>query len=372
MTVVAGAATDRIPTGAHRPDQRATRGHHRRRGGRSLAVLAAGAGVLAAIALVAASVGSSGVTFSQAARAMWARAAGTALSPDELRIQTLVWELRFPRIAMAIAAGAGLSMAGVVMQGLLRNPLVSPFTLGISSAAACGASLALIFEGTFLGTGQVSVVASAFVFALGCAGLVLALSSRRRASPETLILVGMALTYLFAAITATLQYLASDEQLAEVVRWTFGSVNGAQWGEAVVVGAVVLACLPLLLYRASALNAVAFAGDDAARSLGVNVSRLRLTCSLLAVVLAATVVSFTGVIGFVGLVGPHIARLVIGPDYRFLVPFSAVSGAALLLVADTAGRTVFSPSVIPVGIVVSFIGAPLFLNLVLARRRSFL
>jgi len=213
------------------------------------------------------------------------------------------------------------------------------------------------------------VVGCAFAVAIGCATLVFGLASFRRTSPEALVLVGIAVTDLFAALTAAMQYLATDEQLAEIVRWTFGSVNGAKWGHAAVVGGVVAVSVPVLLWRASAFNAVAFAGDDAARSLGVNVTALRIGGGLVAVALAATVVSFTGVIGFVGLVGPHIARLIIGADHRYLIPFSAVAGAALLLAADTIGRSLFSPAVIPVGIVVSLLGAPLFLNLVLARRR---
>lgn len=337
-----------------------------------MAKLGVAMALLAIGAVGAAAVGASGVSFASAARGLLAKALGDQLAGDALRAQTLVWELRLPRIVLAIAAGAGLSVAGVVLQGLLRNPLVSPFTLGISSAASFGASAALVLDGRSFGTGQAAVVACAFAVAVGCATLVFGLASIRRTTPDALILVGIAFTHLFAALTAGMQYLATDEQLAEIVRWTFGSVNGAEWGEAAVVGAVVAASLPVLLWRASDFNAVAFAGDDAARSLGVNVSVLRIGGGLVAVALAATVVSFTGVIGFVGLVGPHIARLLIGVDHRYLIPFSAAAGAALLLAADTIGRTLFSPAVIPVGIVVSLLGAPLFLNLVLARRRSFL
>src|SRR5699024_9244864 len=147
--------------------------------------------------------------------------------------------------------------------------------------------------------------------------------------------------------------------------WTFGSVNDATWNDVWVVGAIVLVGLPISLWFAKDLNAVAFAGDDAAKSLGVNVTALRVGLITLAVLLASVVVSFCGVIGFVGLVGPHIARLIIGSDHRFLLPFSVLSGGLLLLVADTVGRTILAPAVIPVGIVVAFIGAPIFINLIL-------
>lgn len=335
-----------------------------------MASVVAGVAVLLGLVLLAASVGASGVGPGDALDVAWSRLLGRDLSAAQLRTQTLVWELRMPRIALALAAGAGLAIAGVVLQGLLRNPLVSPFTLGISSAAAFGASLALLADVTLLGRRDVAVVAGALLAATACAALAVGLAGRRGAGPETLILVGMALTYLFGALTATVQYVASDEQLAEIVRWTFGSVNGATRGEALVVGLAVVLAVPILLWRSADLDAVAFAGDDVAASLGVDVRRLRAWATLLAVLLAAVVVSFTGVIGFVGLVAPHIARLLIGTDHRHLLPFSALTGAALLLAADTAGRTVLSPAVIPVGIVVSFIGAPLFLHLVLRRRAS--
>lgn len=324
--------------------------------------------------LVVASValGSSGTGFADAAWAIGTVVAGTEVTPEGERVQAVVWGLRLPRVALAVLGGAALSVAGVVMQGMLRNPLVSPFTLGISSAAAFGASVVILFVGAATGgRTDPAVVAGAFVAAAACAALLLGLSWLRGAAAVTLILVGMALNYLFGAATAALQYVATDQQLAQIVRWTFGSVNEADWTQTAAVAVVVAVAFPLLFARAGALDAVAFAGDDAARGLGVDVTGLRVTGSLASVALTAVVVSFTGVIAFVGLVGPHIARLIIGAGHRHLLPFAAVSGAVLLLAADTLGRTVVSPVVVPVGIVVSFLGAPLFLNLVLARRRSF-
>ncbi|MEX5712372.1 iron ABC transporter permease [Parafrankia sp. FMc6] len=251
-----------------------------------------------------------------------------------------------------VAAGRRRCRRKVVLQGLLRNPMVSPFTLGISSAAAFGASLTILF-GDSTGRGNLAMVGSALGMALLCSALLLGLSWFRRASPVTLILVGTALTYLFQALTSMMQYIASEHQLSEIVRWNFGSVNAATWGQVATVGLPVLAATTVLAGQAGNLNAIAFAGDDAARSLGVHVTRTRLVCSLLAVMLAAVIVSFTGVtgvigfVGFVGLVAPHIARLVIGADHRFLLPFAALAGTLLVLAADTAGRTLFAPAVIP-------------------------
>ncbi len=334
-------------------------------------MLAAAALLLLVAGVTAVAVGTRDISVTDVVHALWTRTFHVPVTPEELSTQTVVWELRMPRVGLAVTAGAGLAVAGVVLQGLLRNPMVSPFTLGISSAAGFGASLTILF-GQAGGRGGITLVASALGMALLCAGLLLGLSWLRQASPVTLILIGTALTYLFQALTSTLQYVASEHQLAEIVRWNFGSVNAATWGQTVAVGLPVGVCLLVLGWQAGRLNAIAFAGDDAAHALGVNVARTRLVCSLIAVMLAAVVVSFTGVIGFVGLVAPHIARLLIGADHRFLIPFAAVTGSLLVLTADTVGRTLFSPAVIPVGIVVAFLGAPLFINLILTRRRQFL
>lgn len=336
-----------------------------------VALVAGGFLLLVVSSVVALAVGGAGVGLREVVGAIGHWLTGAASSPDDERTQAIVLQLRLPRVLLAVVAGAALSVAGVVMQGLLRNPLVSPFTLGISPAAAFGAALGILFLGG-AGTASPGVVAGALVTSLACAGLILALSTLKKMEPTTLILLGMALTQLFVALTAALQYVADEQAIAAIVRWTFGTVNGATWPQVAVLAALVAALLPVLVTRSGTLNAIAFAGDDAARALGVHVSRTRFGLIAVSVVLTAVTVSFTGVIGFVGLVGPHIARLVIGADHRFLVPFSAVSGGLLVVVADTLGRVVLYPAVVPVGIVVAFVGAPLFLNLVLARKRSFL
>lgn len=361
MSPAVAATSDRSRAGARRGWWRAL-------------LLVTAVALLGVLVVASVALGSSGVGFTDAAWAIGSRITGVEVTAEGERVQAVVWGLRLPRVLLAVLGGAALSVAGVVMQGMLRNPMVSPFTLGISSAAAFGASAVILFGGAAAAGGRTDpfVVGGALLAAAGCAALLLGLSWIRQTAAVTLILVGMALNYLFSAVTATLQYIATEQQLAQIVRWTFGSVNEADWTQVAVVAAVVAVAFPLVIARAGALDAVAFAGDDAARALGVDVTGLRVTGSLASVALAAVVVSFTGVIAFVGLVGPHIARLVIGPGHRHLIPFAAVSGAVLLLAADTLGRTVFAPVVIPVGIVVSVIGAPLFLNLVLARRRSFL
>jgi len=295
-------------------------------------------------------------------------------SADLPPMQVMVVEkLRLPRTVMAIIGGAGLSAAGIAMQGITRNPLVSPFTLGISPAAAFGASLA-IFLGLAAvpGLGSTWTVGCAFVAAMLCAVLVLALASLRGVSAIMLILAGVGLSYLFGALTATLQFIATEQQLVAIIHWTFGSLNGSDWHEVAVVGAVFLVAFPILLGHGWALNAFASGGDEVAASLGFVVGRTRLLVTVAAVSITAAIVSFTGVIGFVGLVAPHIARLLIGGDHRKLLPFGAIFGALLLLLADMIGRLAFAPVIIPVSIVVAYLGVPLLLHLILARRREFL
>lgn len=295
---------------------------------------------------------------------------GGELARDDQRVANVLLHLRLPRVLLAILAGALLSLAGAAMQGLLRNPLVSPYTLGLSPAAAFGAALAiLVAQGSGTAVGPY-ISLSAIFFSLLCSLVVLGLASAKSMNITVLVLLGTALTSIFTALTAGLQYIANDEAIAAIARWTFGSVNEARWSHVGVLLATALAVTPVFVLRAGAVNSLAFAGDDTARSLGVNVGVLRVTLIFLAVTSSSLVVSFIGVVGFVGLVGPHIARLIVGSDHRYLFPFSMVSGGFLLLFADTLGRLVLPPRVIPVGIVVALVGAPLFIYLILRKRNA--
>lgn len=331
-----------------------------------------GFAALFVLILVAVTLGAADLTVSAAFRAVVGRLLPfLPITPVEELVSQVIWNLRLPRIVMAVAAGAGLAVSGVVMQGILRNPLVSPFTLGISSAAAFGASIAIMFGIGFAGFGSYIIVGNAFVFALLCALLVFGMSWLRGMTPETMILTGIALMYLFSALTATLQFIATEQQLAAVVQWTFGTLNGASWNKIGIVAVVLLVAMPVFMRFAWPLNAMASGGEEVAKGLGIQTGRVRIWSSLLSVLVAAAIISFTGVIGFVGLVAPHIARLVIGGDHRYLIPYSALFGAILLLSADTIGRSILSPAVIPVGIVVSYLGVPLFIQLILTRRKEY-
>ncbi|MFP4642650.1 MAG: FecCD family ABC transporter permease, partial [Dehalococcoidia bacterium] len=279
-------------------------------------------------------------------------------------------DIRLPRIVMGIIAGAGLAVSGTAMQGIMRNPLVSPFTLGISSAAAFGASIAIVLGVGMVGSEKYIITTNAFVFAVLAMFLVYGLARIRGMRPETLILSGIALMYFFSAATSVLQYIATEEEVHAVVHWLFGTLTGASWENILVVFIIFACCLPFLIKYSWDLNAM-IAGDEVATTLGVNTRRVRIVCMVLATLVTAGIICFTGIIGFVGLVAPHITRMMIGADHRFLLPCSCILGALLLLGADTLGRTAFQPVIIPVGIVISVIGVPFFLYLILRTRREY-
>ncbi len=292
-------------------------------------------------------------------------------------VQLIVWELRLPRIFMAVVAGAAFAVAGVVMQSVLRNPLASPYTLGVASGAGFGAALAIILGAgiiTYRGvtyTNEWLVAVNAFIFALIPSLVVMGLAKFRGARPETMILSGIAMMYLFSAGTALLQYFATPEAVTAVVFWLFGSLSKATWWRLSVVSVTAVSITAVLILKFSwDLNALLIS-DEGARSLGVDVELVRLAGIVLSSLLTAIPVCFLGTIGFIGLVAPHMTRMVIGGDHRFLIPASCLMGAVLLLAADTVARTIISPMVLPVGIVTSFMGTPLFFYLLIRRKKDF-
>ncbi len=282
---------------------------------------------------------------------------------------TVLLHLRLPRVVMALLAGVGLAVSGLVMQAITGNSMASPFTTGLSNAAAMGAAAVIVFGLRFMGSIQLTTVCGAFVMAFLCAALVYGISAAKGLGSATIVLVGIALNYFFSALNAGMQYIANEQQLSAIVNWTFGSLSQSTWQQILFLSAVLLAALPPLFLRAWHFNLLS-SGDESAAAMGVHVQRLRLLSGILVTLISATVVSFTGVIGFVGIVAPHIARLLVGGDHRFLLPLSALLGGCLLILADLAGRTVASPVVIPVGIVVSFIGVPVFIYLILRDRKE--
>ena len=331
-----------------------------------------GLAVLTAFLMLAsANAGSSDLSLGEVCRAL--------LGLGDERSFVVIWQLRMPRVIGAVVAGAGLAVAGCVMQTCLKNPLASPSTLGVSAAATFGANFSIIVLGagvvTSASSGAVAisqpylVTVSAFVCSLGAVLLILALSKLRGFSPESMVLAGTALSSLFSAGTTILQYFGDETGIAAAVFWTFGDLGRVSWQENGIMALAVGAALVYFLLMRWNYNAMAN-GEELARSLGVKTSRVRFWGLLLSSLLTAVSVAFLGMIGFIGLIAPQIVKRVVGSDHRFLLPASALLGAAVLLLADTAARSVISPIVLPVGAVTSLLGAPLFFYLLLRGRKA--
>ena len=270
----------------------------------------------------------------------------------------VVWNIRLPRIVASLVVGWGLSVSGLSIQSMLRNPLGSPSTLGISQGAAFGAAAAIVFAGA----GIVSVTFFAFMGAMGATLIILLLAHLKRLSPEAIILSGVALSALFGSATILIQYMATDIQLASVVFWTFGDTARSSWREIGLLTVVVALTSIFFMTQRWDMNALD-SGEEAARGLGVNVERRRLQGMAAAALIAALATAFHGVIAFVGLIAPHMARRLVGADHSLLIPFASVIGALLLLSADTIGRVLVGSGALPVGVLTSFLGGPMFLYL---------
>jgi iron complex transport system permease protein len=282
--------------------------------------------------------------------------------------RVILWSVRVPQALTAILVGAALALAGAEMQTILDNPLASPFTLGVSSAASFGAALAMI-----LGAGLPAlppswlVPANAFLFAFGSVFVLQALASQRGARPERLILFGIAMVFTFNALVALVQFVASETALQQFVFWTMGSISRTGWTEIALLAGAVAIAFPAAFRTRWQLTALRL-GEDRARSFGVPVARLRFVTLFRISLLAALAVAFVGTIGFIGLVGPHIARLLVGEDHRFFLPASLLTGAAILSLASLASKLLVPGVMLPIGIVTSLVGIPVFVALILKGR----
>jgi iron complex transport system permease protein len=285
----------------------------------------------------------------------------------------VVLNIRLPRVITALIGGVGLAVTGCALQSILKNPLASASTLGISQGAAFGASFAIIvlsagLQGqsgdavTFTNSYLISICA--FVGASISTMFVLGLSRAIKVTPEAMILTGVALSALFAGATTLLQYFADDTRIAAVMFWTFGDLGRTTWHEVWIMSMVTFLALGYFLLNRWNYNALN-SGEDIAKGLGVNVDRTRLVGMLVCSVTASTIVSFVGIINFIGLIAPHLVRRVIGSDYRFVLPASALVGAFLLLGSDLFARLAISPVILPIGAITSFLGAPMFLYLLI-------
>ena len=277
----------------------------------------------------------------------------------------IIVNLRMPRVVVGIVAGAGLSVAGAVMQSTLMNPLADSYTTGVSSGASFGATLAMTL-GMTAASGSQAIVINAFLFALIPTAMIISVSKMKNASPTTMIMAGIAIMYIFNAFTTVMMLWADESTLAEVYQWQVGTLAGTTWDEVPIMIVAVLAGIIAVQLLSRKLNVLA-TGDDTARALGVDASKMRIILLVIVALVSAAVVSFTGLIGFVGLVTPHIVRIFIGADNRYLIPASAIAGSALLVTADLLGRAILSPVVLQVGVVMAFIGGPMFLWLLMRK-----
>ncbi|MCK0753948.1 FecCD family ABC transporter permease [Chromohalobacter japonicus] len=287
---------------------------------------------------------------------------------DALRV--IVWNIRLPVALMAIVVGVSLALAGAEMQTILNNPLADPFTLGISSAASVGAALAITlgvgivpFADTLLVTGN------AFLLALAASLVIWGVSRLRGVSVQTLVLMGIAIMFFFNAMLGLMQYVASAEALQQLVFWSLGSLSKSSWGKVGLATLALCVTLPVFLHAGWRLTALRL-GDLHAQAMGIDVARLRLRILLCCSLLAATAVAFVGTIGFVGLVGPHIARLLVGEDQRVFLPMSALSGALIMSITSILSKTLVPGILLPIGLLTALIGLPFFVSLILRSRKE--
>jgi iron complex transport system permease protein len=309
---------------------------------------------------------------------------GIVAEPSQPYYSNFIFQGRLPRMVLIILTGFSLGIAGMMMQGLLRNPLVSPFTLGVSTAASFGAALAIVIAPTLfgdaiyahvnIGNSQFSFedvirIVFAFVISMISVGIILIMARGKNTSRSSVILSGVVISYLFQAGIMAAKYFSDEEQLKEITLWIMGSLSNATWGIDVILTPIVAICSLLLFKMSMDLNALS-AGDELASSLGVNVTRLRRNGMILCTLLTAACLSFTGVIGFIGLMAPHICRMVIGNDARYLMPASALMGVTILSISDLFCRLVIRPGELPASIVLYVVGGLFFVWMISNKKWS--
>ena len=322
--------------------------------------------------VVSVSLGAASPSFNEAMQTIFSKLFPFLnINPGSQITQTIILNLRLPRIILAIIAGAGLAAAGATMQGTLRNPLVSSYVLGISSAAGFGAALAIVFGVGILSVfGGYIVIVNAFLFSVLAMAMVYGIARVRGMSSETVILVGVAIGFLFSALLSLIQYVAPQYQaVSAVVFWLMGSLTSATWASILIILPIVVVTMMLMMQQSWNINVLSM-GEDVATSLGVNSKRVLAINMVLETLATASIIAFIGVIGFVDLIAPHIARMLIGSDHRFLIPCSALVGAFLLLCSDTVARLVIAPTELPVGIVTALLGVPFFIYILVSKRRQ--
>ena len=332
----------------------------RQRSARRAAALGAALAALVVLMLLDLATGPSGMPVGQVVHALWAGPEGA-----DRAAATIMFQIRLPQTMMAAIVGACLGLAGLLMQTMLANPLASPYTLGFSAAAGFGASLAILGAGgAVLGLPLwLLTPAAAFLATLAATALVWTMAHLKGNRPEIMVLAGIAVLFLFQSLQSLVQFLASPEVLQQIVFWLFGSFLKANWTSVSVSGAILLACLPWIARDVWALTALRM-GEANAETLGLNMTALRRRTFLLTAALTAAAVAFTGTIGCVGLIAPHVARALVGEDHRFALPGAALAGALILMSASVLGKLISPGAVIPVGIITALAGVPMLLAVI--------
>ncbi|WP_424229038.1 FecCD family ABC transporter permease [Actinophytocola sp.] len=294
---------------------------------------------------------------------------GGSIHPDEVTSYSIVWNVRAPRVLLAAVVGAGLALVGVAVQALVRNALADPFVLGISSGASVGATAVVVF-GFFAGLGVLALSTAAFLGALGATALVyLAARSKLGLTPLRLVLTGVALAYGFQAVMSVLIFMSPNGQAAaSVLFWLLGSLGAATWASLPLAAAGVAVGMVVLVRKATTLDVMAM-GDETAASLGTDVASLRRWLFLLTAVVTGLLVAVSGAIGFVGLVLPHVVRMVVGSGHRNVLIVAPLAGASFLVWVDLLARTLVAPEELPLGVITALIGVPVFI--VVMRRRGY-
>jgi iron complex transport system permease protein len=338
--------------------------------GRLLMTLVALSAVLVVSMLLGIVLGSTVIPFGDVVRYLTAALTGGTITSDEVAGYSIIWQVRVPRVLLAVLVGAGLSVVGVAIQAMVRNALADPFVLGVSSGASVGAASVVVY-GLFASLGVYAISAAALLGALGASTLVyLAARSRAGLSPLRLVLTGIALAYGFQAVMGLVVFLSpSYEAASTVLFWTMGGLGAATWGSLPLPAAGVLCCVVVLLRRARSLDVLSM-GDETAASLGVDAGAMRRWMFVLTSVVTGLLVAVSGAVGFVGLVMPHLVRMLVGSTHRRVLAVAPLAGACFMVWADIVARTFFSPQELPLGVITALVGVPVFV--IVLRRRGYL
>ena len=278
-------------------------------------------------------------------------------------------DLRLARVVLGSVAGFLLAICGTAMQAITENKMSSPFTTGISSAASMGAALLILFfTGKYVYFDLITIF-FAFSFGIICSFLVYGISNVKGMNKSTLILTGIAFNYLFSSGNAALQFIANEDVLSSIVNWTFGNLSGVSWNKILILFLILLIFFPYFFINRYSYNLL-LTGEDSVTSLGVNVKKFRFISGIIVTLITSAVVSFIGIIAFVGIIAPHISRMLIGDDHKYSLILSGIIGAFLVVFSNYIGRNLLSPIIIPIGIVISFVGIPIFIYLIINSKRG--